>query len=31
VEYAAGKKIIVRGGSATPELKTLAGVVDELF
>jgi sodium/proline symporter len=31
VEYAAGKRIVVRGGSATPELKTLAGIVDELF
>ena len=31
VDYAAGKKIIVRGGSATPELKMLAGIVDELF
>jgi sodium/proline symporter len=31
VDYAAGKKIIVRGGSATPELRVLADVVDEIF
>ncbi len=31
VTYAAGKRIVVKGGSATPELKTLAGVVDDLF
>ncbi len=31
VEYAAGKKLIIKGGAATPELKTLAGVVDDMF
>ncbi|WP_297499554.1 sodium/proline symporter [Thermococcus sp.] len=31
IDYAAGKKIVVKGGSATPELKMLAGIVDDLF